>query len=374
MTATSLPTVAYGKAADGPDEYGILWTHQAFPPAGQQAIRKLARSYQLLGDGSDASYPDCFALWPIGTGGNWLAARLRDAGCDSLGRPHTLRIDAVYVDMSLTDDHAMLFRFLEPEAWPSDSFDDSRAPFSSLTAVASARVMESLLELNPVTSTRSILRAFHNHCTSNFDVVLDSQGCAVNRRPSTESTSRSPSEMALPVSASSHCVKSPQHRAANRFGGGIMRWLATNGLTLCVGTVAGGLTLCVGTVAGCFWQKSHSDRDHRTEIARHEQHNRELSDQKRQVQEERDTLRRQMHRMEQDGKSFKAVAAEYGFTNVFDLQSEFKRRERLPRSGVAAESKIQKVRRLYKSLGTEIDEIIGVSDSPSEVSPDRSVR
>ena len=367
MTVISLPTAAYGKAPDGQDEYGVLWTQTGFIDAAQQTLRKLARAYQFLGhrDGGDNRYPDCYALWPVevgGDGGGWLAARLRDAGRDTLGRPHTLRIDAVFINESATTrNRAELLGFLEATAWPPDSFEVSHTSFNSLPTTASPVVSRSVADFDPATSTQTILRAFHSHGTNNrFDIVLDAEGLPASGHLATNTVANIQAR-GNPEDASNAAtirgVTDTGFSPIERPRGGIFRLLATSVMAL-----------GIGIIAGFFWHKSQSNlalQNLQADLARREQqHEQELSEQLRESQDAYDIVLAQTRQLKEAGESFKELAAEYGFTNVSDLESELKKHGFSPRAGESKDLGPQKVRRLYDSLGAELNELFGPSTAP----------
>lgn len=143
---------AYGKPkgasfAEG-DQYQVLFRSDGFPDAGEKALIRLANSVQWKGGLSDAAFPASYALWPVEGGEpGVLAARLLDCGHDSLGRPHTLRVEAMY--FGITEPHDSIeiaARYLAPDGWPAENWTgatdirlittDVRAnePWSSQTA------------------------------------------------------------------------------------------------------------------------------------------------------------------------------------------------------------------------------------------------
>jgi hypothetical protein len=354
MTPTSFPAAAYGKAADRRDEYGVLWTQQGFTDAAQQSLRKLARAYQFLGDrdGGDTCYPDCFVLWPVEVGGGWLAARLRDAGRDSLSRPHTLRIDAVFIAPSLSQDNRTgLLGFLEAGAWPSESFEDSHSAFTSFPAAASPTVSRALEGIDLTTSTPTILRAFHNQGTNTrFELVLDTEGIPVSARAPAISSPHNDSASTTQHGGSATTSRTMADRRESTVQpqhGGLLRLLTTSGLAL-----------AIGMIGGIFWHKAQSEpviRDLNAELVRQEQqHERELAERQRKAQEDYDSLLSQTRHLQETEDSFRALAREYGFTNVADLESALIKLGLSTRSADPRESRIQRLQRLYESLGTEI--------------------
>ena len=367
MIETGLPTAAYGKATNGRDEYGVLWTQQGFADAAQQALRNLARAYQFRGGGSsgDACYPDCFALWPVANDGGWVAARLRDAGNDSLDRLHTLRIDAVFVDaVSAGDDHSRLLGFLEPDAWPSSSFD-AHDVFKPHLISPSPAVLQSLASGQPAASTSSVLRAYHSAYYTQgayrFDIVLDATGLPVSVRTAMVDTEPMVfASNARVTETDALSSKSPSDSMRNGIHTHSRNWLGS----LITGIVA----MLVGGGVGFLWHKGQSDqafRDLQNEFSRkEEQHARDLSEQQRASQEAYDSLMSQARQLREAEESFRALAAEYGFTNAADMESELRKRGLSPRAGGAGEPQLQRLRRLYDSLGTELFSPVGTPPAP----------
>ncbi len=154
MTIISLPTAAFGKCprdaidtGGGPrgDDYRVLFQTDDFPVVARKSLEDLAASVQWAGGGPAERYSDCFALWPIDGGeGGALMARLIDAGRDSLGRPHVLRVDAVYLaptaDPAAQQELRRTLAALLSARWPSESWAGPPTPLElTLTDGPSAR-------------------------------------------------------------------------------------------------------------------------------------------------------------------------------------------------------------------------------------------
>ncbi len=182
MSDQGLPTAAFGKAAGQGDGFGVLWSRSDFPDGARQALGDIARAFGLRGDGGDGEYPPCFALWPIRSPVGWVAVRLRDAGNDAIGRPHTLRIDAVFVE---GDDLALAAGLLKANAWPEGDWDEATAFFSTMPTPDHATADVILGVWNGETCP-TVLRACHTWYTSGFDVNLDTDGSVLRcrQRPS----------------------------------------------------------------------------------------------------------------------------------------------------------------------------------------------
>jgi hypothetical protein len=114
VTSQTFPYAIYGKDArsckPGADRPHVLFQSGDFPAAASVALERLAGSFQWSGGEPEERYGECYALWPLGQGlVSTLVARLMDAGCDQLGCPHVLRVEAVYVELAdLTSSPARL--------------------------------------------------------------------------------------------------------------------------------------------------------------------------------------------------------------------------------------------------------------------------
>ena len=172
-----LPTALFGKSEESGDGFGILWMRDDFPEEGRIALVEIAKAFGLKGSKGSECYPPCFALWPTRGGTGWVAARLRDAGQDSLGRPHTLRIEALHV---ADKDVAIAAGFLDPHTWPSAEWDEiaTRTP---LPTARDDKLLEAIREGSQGIEMPSVLRAYHNAYTSRFQIRLDRNGDVVAR-------------------------------------------------------------------------------------------------------------------------------------------------------------------------------------------------
>ena len=125
MTPLKLPSASYGRNAESPepgaDRYQVLFQSENFPATARRALEQLATSVQWAGGGSAQCYEDCYALWPLAQEpGGALVARLMDAGCDRLRRPHALRVDAVYLESpELLDLPEPVGELMTSAAWPA---------------------------------------------------------------------------------------------------------------------------------------------------------------------------------------------------------------------------------------------------------------
>lgn len=137
----------------------------------------MARAFGLQGSGGSDSYPACYALWPVQDGNGWVAARLRDGGTDTLGRPHTLRIEAVFIAETVA---SVPVDLLEPSAWPGGEWTESTIVTSSggESTIPARRLQEAAGGVGRF----SVLRAFHDAYTSRFDIDLDANGVVRSSR------------------------------------------------------------------------------------------------------------------------------------------------------------------------------------------------
>ncbi|HEX4591278.1 MAG TPA: hypothetical protein VH120_15180 [Gemmataceae bacterium] len=159
-------------------EYRVLGHSPDFPSAAVMALASLGRSFgwRPAGDGSagtDRRFEDCIALWPAVDG--VLVARLRDAGADEHGRPHSLAIDAAWLPDPA--EPSLLAQCLSLAAWPLPTGD----PASPLR-LRPAPATDDLVERVRRNGRGPLLVAGHrNYYAPAFDNVangVDSQsGC-----------------------------------------------------------------------------------------------------------------------------------------------------------------------------------------------------
>ena len=173
-----LPTAAYGKDASRGDGFGVLWSRPDFPEEARRTLSDVAKAFGLKGDGGENQYAPSFALWPIGSPVGWIAARLWDAGADAIGRPHTLRIDAVFVEGADAGEATGLLR---PDGWPDGEWTEK---CSVTVPGGDLQVAGEITSAWKGEGRPRVLRAFHKWYTSGFDVDLDSAGRIVRCRES----------------------------------------------------------------------------------------------------------------------------------------------------------------------------------------------
>lgn len=165
-----LPTAAYGKAADRGDGFGVLWSRADFPDEARRALGDIAKAFGLKGNGGENQYAPCFALWPIRVPAGWIAARLWDAGADTIDRPHTLRIDAVFV---AGEDSGEATGLLRPDVWPDGEWTEK---CSVALPGQDLQVADGIASAWKGEGRPKVLRVFHKWYTSGFDVDLDRAG------------------------------------------------------------------------------------------------------------------------------------------------------------------------------------------------------
>lgn len=178
MSDLGLPTAAFGKDADRGDEFVVLWSRADFPDEARRALVAISKAFGLQGNGGESRYSPCFAIWPVSVPTGWVAARLRDAGGDAIGRSHTLHIDAVFVESEALGSAAGL---LWPDAWPDGDWTET----CSITLPDRDPQVADAIALRWKGQGRpKVLKASHNWYTSGFDVELDSTGRVVRPRES----------------------------------------------------------------------------------------------------------------------------------------------------------------------------------------------
>lgn len=86
-----LPRASFGKPP-GASAYQIISQHAAFEsPAAARAFRRIYSSFEWKPTTGETLHPPCLAILPVE---NFiLLARYSDDGRDSIGRPHTLKVD-----------------------------------------------------------------------------------------------------------------------------------------------------------------------------------------------------------------------------------------------------------------------------------------
>jgi flagellar biosynthesis chaperone FliJ len=220
VSGNRFPAIAYGKTgADvipGRDLYRVLFSSPGFPEGALNAFERLATSIQWTGDGGDEDYPPCFALWPVGEpSAGVLVARLADVGRDTLGRPHTIRIDAIHLRSS---DVVQLASLLTDQAWPQEPWIGPPTELELRSVEAEASLVQALrTESERIRRLPRLLRATHpNYRSRDFDLEFEASPAAPplphpTRRPS--EFRRTPEDSrAIP-----HPASSPP---------GLRRWLA----------------------------------------------------------------------------------------------------------------------------------------------------
>lgn len=171
------PVAVYGKSPepDGSDQYRLLGRSSDFPQEALAEFEKLAGAIQWSGGGGNRPYPACYAAWPVGKTGA-IVARLTDSGTDHLNRPHTLRIEGVWVGKDqISDWRSVISELLQGIAWLERSLDSVDVPLQLSLGHSNhnlgANVVTALKNADPIPS---ILIANHkNYRSSGFEIIQD---------------------------------------------------------------------------------------------------------------------------------------------------------------------------------------------------------
>jgi hypothetical protein len=330
-----LPTALFGKAADSGDNFRILWSRDDFPESARPSLEAISRAFGLQGSKGSHSYPSCYALWPVQHGNGWVAARLRDGGTDTLGRPHTLRIEAVFLAESAA---AFPLDLLDPVAWPGGEWTKSTivtSGSSSESTIPARRLQEAAGGVRRF----SVLRAFHDAYTSSFDIELDANGDVTSSRFKTAAPgSRVPRNTSLRVSP--------------------VKFL----MSTLVGCALGGVlaTLWHTIDRQGVEQRHQAALNRAAEDYENAQARAEAEGARRiQLEKENNGLRiaaqvvRDVSRTEE---SFQAVAEAFGIRNALELRRNL---ETLPNRALVRESPGERVQQLIEQLQSVIDDLRG---------------
>lgn len=171
MGKQRLPAAVFGKSEESKDQFKLLWCDHDFPDIAKQALEALRSGFQFKGSRENTRYKPCYAIWPTKDNQGWIAARFLDAGEDSLGRPHTLRIEAVYLGSVALADAAL---YLSPENWPTpDTFlSPGTATFDA--SFSDRELLERLLTNSNGDRRPSVFRVFEDSSSfGGFQIVID---------------------------------------------------------------------------------------------------------------------------------------------------------------------------------------------------------
>lgn len=171
MGRQRLPAAVYGKSNESRDQFVLLWNDHDFPDIAKQALDSLRSGFQFKGSKDSERYQPSYAIWPTKDDCGWIAARFLDAGTDSLGRPHTLRIEAVYLGVTDLADAAL---FLIPENWPSA--DTYLVPESATfeKSFQDQTLLAKLLQRANTHERPSVFRNFEDSSSHlGFQIVID---------------------------------------------------------------------------------------------------------------------------------------------------------------------------------------------------------
>lgn len=186
MTEIALPYIRFGRQVDtargDQDYYAVLYQSPAIPAAAVETFkRKVSKSVQWDASGGEECFPDCFLFWRIDAESFWLA-RLSDAGDDSRGRPHSMRIEALYLEDRIVSElpgGAIPFSawLCRSSSWADDFRDDayifSYYPHREAEHRGVEEELSSFFE-SAEESPRSLLVARHPHYMArDIDVRID---------------------------------------------------------------------------------------------------------------------------------------------------------------------------------------------------------
>lgn len=171
------PAAYYGKSPndDGSDQYRMLGRSCDFPPEALAQFEKLAGAIQWSGGGGNSPYSPCYAVWPVGEMGA-IIARLIDSGPDHLNRPHTLRIEAAWIDRNeIGDWPCSIGTLLQDGAWVDSGADSDDAPLRLSLGHPNPDLGANVVgALKKADAIPFILVASHrNYRTSGFNVIQD---------------------------------------------------------------------------------------------------------------------------------------------------------------------------------------------------------
>jgi len=185
MTSLTAPSASYGRNTESPepgiDQYQVLFQSACFPTEARKALEHLVSSVQWAGGGTVEKYDDCFALWPVEQSPEGaLVARLMDGGRDRLGRPHALRVDAVYLEsFALTAAPAQLAWMLSVPAWPGEPWTGNSDGINLNIGDAEGAVATALKQALAKRGIPRILIAHHSHFRAQgFDLIFDPEAPA----------------------------------------------------------------------------------------------------------------------------------------------------------------------------------------------------
>lgn len=206
MGKQRLPAAVFGKSEESKDQFKLLWCDHDFPDIAKQALEAVRSGFQFKGSRENTRYKPCYAIWPTKDNQGWIAARFLDAGEDSLGRPHTLRIEAVYLGSVALADAAL---FLSSENWPTpDTFLSPGA--ATFDANFSEQVLLEKLLANAGEQGRpSVFRIFEDSSSfGGFQIVIDDHARTIRKTDPPRITSatnpmKNPKPMSMPTTKNS---------------------------------------------------------------------------------------------------------------------------------------------------------------------------
>jgi hypothetical protein len=125
ISSQRFPAASYGQGSKG---YSVLGCSNDFPETAlNEWVQKITRRLEWrpnLDASGDERYEPGFALWRLEKDPGVLAVRVCDVGRGDRDRPHTLKIDAVYIQKcDFVSNFPVLSPFLDQSAWPSNESD-----------------------------------------------------------------------------------------------------------------------------------------------------------------------------------------------------------------------------------------------------------
>lgn len=378
MSGNRFPAIAYGKtgadAIPGRDLYRILFSSPGFPEGAMSAFERLAASIQWTGDGGEVDYPPCFALWPVGEpAAGVLVARLADVGRDTLGRPHTIRIDAIYLRSS---ELAQLASLLNDQAWPQEPWIGPPTELELKSVEAEASLVQALrTESDRIRHLPRLLRATHpNYRSRDFDLELHANPTAQHF----PHPARPPDEFRRTQAGPASVVSSSPTRRGPR------RWRPIMVLVAVLVILALALTL-LGNL-GRFWPGADELHQQQQLVRQLQEELRTQQSAHQTMSTEVDRLRRALEASDRELTAskdsfdkYREVLGEQRISSPEQLRARLSREAPVPSApGARHSAEPEKVEQLLQQLEQLVKRLRNVLDDqrgkPSEKLPDASLR
>ena len=112
----NFPLCVYGKEGERTGQslfYSILYCHEAFSGEALSVFIQVRKAFHWR-TGGKGCFPPHYAYWPLSLS-RGIAFRFLDSGRDSLGRPHTLRLEAALV---AGESWEAISVYIAPASWP----------------------------------------------------------------------------------------------------------------------------------------------------------------------------------------------------------------------------------------------------------------